>query len=296
MLQFVLSGLAIGSIYGLIGMALAISFYVTRVINFAQGQLLMVAIMITAALFARGAAPWLAVFAGLAASCVVAVLSYFIAVKPILAFNRFSFGWLVSTLGFAVALENAAAYIWGPTSRSFPPLFNNVAVPIGKAVLTEQQILAIAVAIALTASFELVRRHTLFGKLGMAIAADPEMASAIGANTTLFAVGAFALSGLFAGIGGVLIGPNTFANPYLGSTFGIFGFIAMMIGGGTERPAAAMFGGWLLGILSEGANTLINSQASDWFPFIVLVLILIVTPRGLFSSESPLMRIPRRSG
>ena len=134
----------------------------------------------------------------------------------------------------------------------------------------------------------------------MAIAADPEMASAIGANTTLFAIGAFALSGLFAGIGGVLIGPNTFANPYLGSTFGIFGFIAMMIGGGTEKPAAAMFGGWLLGILSEGANTLINSQASDWFPFIVLVLILIVTPRGLFSSESPLMRIPglapRRGG
>ena len=53
-----------------------------------------------------------------------------------------------------------------------------------------------------------------------------------------------------------------------------------------------MFGGLLLGILSEGANTLINSQASDWFPFLVLVIILIVTPRGLFSSGSPLMRIP----
>lgn len=299
MLQFILSGLAIGSIYGLIGMALAISFYVTRVINFAQGQLLMVAIMITAALAASGTATWLAVIAGLASSCVIAIASYLIAVRPILAFNRFSFGWLVSTLGFAVALENAAAFIWGPTSRPFPQMLNTGRVSILDAVLTQQQILAIVVAIALTAGFEIFRKRTLFGKLGMAIAADPDMASAIGANTTLFAIGAFMISGLFAGIGGVLIGPNTFANPYLGSTFGIFGFIAMMIGGGTEKPAAAMFGGWLLGILSQGANTLINSQASDWFPFIVLVIILIVTPRGLFSSESPLMRIPgllRRSG
>jgi branched-chain amino acid transport system permease protein len=292
LLQFILSGLAIGSIYGLIGMALAISFYVTRVINFAEGQLMMVSIMITAAIFAAGYSPWLAVFAGLLAACVIAVLSYVIAVRPILAFNRFSFGWLVSTLGFAVAVENAAAYIWGPTSRAFPQMLNATSVSFFNAVLTEQQILAIVTAIVFTAAFEIVRRHTLFGKLGMAIAADPEMASAIGANTTVFAIVAFAISGLFAGVAGVLIGPNTFANPYLGSTYGIFGFIAMMIGGGTEKPSAAMFGGLLLGILSEGANTLINSQASDWFPFLVLVIILIVTPRGLFSSGSPLFRIP----
>lgn len=292
MVQFILSGLAIGSIYGLIGMALAISFYVTRVINFAQGQMMMTAIMITAALFAGGYSPWLAVFAGLAAACIVAVLSYLIAVRPILVFDRFSFGWLVSTLGFAVAVENAAAFIWGPTSRPFPQILNATSVSFGSAVLTAQQVLAIVIALLFTAGFEIARRRTLFGKLGMAIAADPEMASAIGANTTVFAIAAFAISGLFAGVAGVLIGPDTFANPYLGSTYGIFGFIAMMIGGGTERPSAAMLGGLLLGILSEGANTLINSQASDWFPFLVLVIILIVTPKGLFSSGSPLFRIP----
>ncbi len=59
----------------------------------------------------------------------------------------------------------------------------------------------------------------------------------------------------------------------------------MMIGGGTERPIAAMAGGLVLGICAEGANAMINSQASDWFPFIVLVLILIVSPKGLLSSE-----------
>jgi len=272
-------------------MALAISFYVTRVINFAQGQMMMIAIMIVSALTAAGCSPWLAVVAGLLSACAVAILSYVLAVRPILAFDRFSFGWLVSTLGFAVVVENAAAYVWGPTSRAFPPILNATSVHISTAVLTEQQLLAIATAAVLTAGFEVVRKRTLFGKLGMAIAADPEMASAIGANTTAVAIVAFSISGLFSGVAGVLIGPSTFANPYLGDTFGTYGFIAMMIGGGTEKPAAAMFGGLLLGVMSEGANTLINSQASDWFPFVVLVVILIVSPRGLFSSGSLLRRL-----
>jgi branched-chain amino acid transport system permease protein len=291
LLQILLSGLAIGSVYGLIGMALAISFYVTRVINFAQGQLMMVAIMIAATVTAAGYSAWLGVFAGLICSCLVAILSYLIAVRPILAFDRFSFGWLVSTLGFAVVVENVAAYIWGPTSRAFPPILQGTSIHISGAVLTGQQLLTIFIAAAFAIAFELVRKHTLFGKVGMAIASDPEMASAIGANTGAVAIVAFAVSGLFAGVAGVLIGPSTFANPYLGDTFGIYGFIAMMIGGGTEKPVASMFGGLLLGVLAEGANALINSQASDWFPFLVLVLILILTPRGLFSSGNPLFRL-----
>lgn len=292
MIQFVLSGLAIGSVYGLIGMALAITFYVTRIINFAQGQLMMVTVMVTAELYAAGFPTWAAAGAGLVCSCILGVLSYLIAVRPILAFNRFSFGWLVSTLGFAVIVENAAAYIWGPTSQAFPPIFHNISFRVFDAVLTGQQLLAIVTAIVFTAGFELVRRRTLFGKIGMAAAADPEMASAIGVNTTMVAIVAFAASAFFAGIAGILIGPTTFANPYLGDTFGTYGFIAMMIGGGAEKPIAAMFGGLLLGVCAEGANALINSQASDWFPFVVLVVILIVSPKGLFSAGSPFL--PRR--
>jgi len=289
-LQFLLSGIAIGAVYGLIGMALAITFYVTRIINFAQGQLMMVTVMVTAEFTGQGYSPWFGIAAGLACSCIVGVLSYVIAVRPILAFNRFSFGWLVSTLGFAVIVENAAAYFWGPTSIPFPTMLISRSVHFGdSAVLTDQQILAIVVAIVFAGGFELVRKRTLFGKIGMATAADPEMAAAFGTNTTVVAIVAFAVSAFYAGAAGVLIGPSTFANPYLGDTFGTYGFIAMMIGGGTERPVASMAGGILLGVCAEGANALIDSRASDWFPFIVLAVILIVSPRGLFSSTSPLM-------
>ena len=281
MLQFFLSGLSIGAIYGLLGLALALSFYVTRVINFAQGQMLTMAIVVAASLSEAGYSPWIGVVLGPIAAGAIGVVSYFVAVRPILKADRFSFGWMVSTLGFGLALENAIAYVVGPRSRAFPPLLNDIGVHIGGALLTAQQILAIAVAAVIIVALELVRRRTLFGKVGMAAAADPEMAECIGANTMMVAAVTFAISGLLAGIAGVLIAPRTFANPYLGGTFNTFGFVSMMIGG-AENPAFAMVGGLLLGVLSEGANTYINSQASDWFPFVILVLVLLVSPRGIF--------------
>ncbi|HXH96735.1 MAG TPA: branched-chain amino acid ABC transporter permease [Gaiellaceae bacterium] len=282
MLQVLLSGLAIGAVYGLVGMGFAIAFYVTRVINFAQGQLLMVSVMVAAAVARAGISPVVAVLCGILSAGAVGVATYLVAVRPVLVFDRFSFAWLVSTLGVALILQNLAAIIWGPTSRSFPALLIGTSVHIGSATLTLQEVVTIAVAVVVAAAFEVVRKTTLFGKVGMAIAHDPEMASAIGANTLLFAILAFAAAGIFAGIGGVMIGPITYSNPYLGNTYGIAGFVALMMGG-TERPVAAMVGGLLLGVLGEGANKLINTQASDWFPFVVVVVILLLAPEGLFS-------------
>ena len=284
MVQVLLSGLAIGAVYGLVAMGFAIAFYVTRVINFAQGQLLMAAVMVTAALAAAGLPAWVTVLGGIATATAGGVLIYFVAVAPILASDRFSFAWLVSTLGVAIVLSTGAAIIWGPTSRAFPTLLNGVNVHFGSSGLTLQQVITVVVAVLAVLVFEIVRRRTLFGKLGMAISTDPEMARAVGANTRLAAAVAFGAAGLLAGVAGVLIGPITFANPYLGDTYGIAGFVALMIGG-IDRPAAALAGGFVLGLLDEGANHFIDSHASDWFPFVVVVAVLLLAPRGLFSSR-----------
>jgi branched-chain amino acid transport system permease protein len=289
MLQVVLTGLSTGAIYGLVAMGFAIVFYVTRVINFATGQLFMAAIMITAGLSADHWPTLAAIVVGLVGSTGGGVLIYFLAVRPVLRFNRLSFAWLVSTLGVAIILESGAALIWGTSSLSFPQLLNGRDVNIFSSALTWQQIVSIAVGVVVVIAFEIVHRRTLFGKLGTAISSDPEMASAVGANVTLFAVQAFAVGGLLAGMAGVLVGPISFANPYLGETYGIYGFIALMIGG-IERPAASMGGGLILGILSTLASTYINPQASDWFPFIVVLAVLLLTPKGVFMSGDALKR------
>ncbi|HTW99681.1 MAG TPA: branched-chain amino acid ABC transporter permease, partial [Acidimicrobiales bacterium] len=162
-------------------------------------------------------------------------------------------------------------------------------VGIFGADLTWQQILTILLAIALTAGLEVFRKQTLFGRVGMAISFDPEIAMAMGANVTTYAVLAFALGGLLAGVAGVLVGPISFANPYLGDTYGIYGFIALMIGG-IERPAASMGGGLVLGFLATLASTYINQQAADWFPFVVVLAVLLLTPQGVFMRGGTLWR------
>ncbi|HEU0257429.1 MAG TPA: branched-chain amino acid ABC transporter permease [Microbacteriaceae bacterium] len=292
MLQVLLSGLATGAIYGLVAMAFAVVFYVTKVINFATGQLLMVSIMAVSGLVAIGLPTLIAIVVGLILSTGFGVAIYYGAVAPVLKVDRTGFGWLVSTLGVAIVLASVAAMIFGPTSRAFPPLFYHEKIRFGGASTTWQEMLAVIVAAVVLVAFELFRTRTLFGKVGMAISGDPEMASAVGANATGYAVVAFAIGGLLAGIAGVLVGPITFANPYLGDTYGIAGFIALMIGG-IDKPAAAMGGGVLLGILSVAANTYINSQASDWFPFVVVVVVLLITPHGLFSSGNLFTRLSR---
>jgi branched-chain amino acid transport system permease protein len=282
MLQVLLSGLSIGAVYGLVAMAFAIVFYVTRVINFATGQVLVVAVMVAAALDRAGQPTVVVILGGLLSSTVTGVVVYALAVRPVLAFDRFSFAWLVSTLGVAIVLESGAAMVWGPTSRGFPALLNHRNLRFGEESITWQQAAAILIALLAAATFEILRRRTLLGKLGMAISADPEMAEAIGARVTRFAVGAFAAGGFLAGVAGILIGPITYSNPYLGGTYGIFGFVALMIGG-LQKPVGALVGGLLLGVLTVGANTWISSQASDWFPFLVVVAVLLVAPDGLFS-------------
>lgn len=292
MFQVLLTGLATGAIYGLIAMGYAVVYYVTRVINFATGQLFMACIMVTMALSTHGWPIWLALLAGIATSTIGGVIVYFIAVRPVLRFNRFSFAWLVSTLGVGIILESLAALIWGTSSLPFPNLLNGKDVNILGAQLTWQQIVTIIVAFVVVVAFELFRKMTLFGKLGMAISSDPEIASSIGANVLRYTVMAFALGGLLVGVAGILVGPISFANPYLGESFGISGFVALMIGG-IESPAASMGGGLILGILTVLANTYINSQASDWFPFVVVIAVLLVTPKGVFASGGALKSIAR---
>jgi branched-chain amino acid transport system permease protein len=287
--QVVLEGLAQGSIYGLIALGMSIMFYVTRVINFAQGQVAMVAVMVTAALAAGSVPIGFAIVLGIGASIVIGVLTYLVAVRPVIVFDRFSFAWLASTLGVALILENGAAAIWGTSTKPFPALLNNHIVHLLGTTITTQQLLAILVGLGLAIGFELIRRHTLMGKVGMAVAFDPEIASTVGANSFAYSVGAFAVAALLAGVAGVLIGPTSFANPYLGSTYGISAFVGLMLAG-TQRPMTALFGGMILGVLNELANTEINRQASTWFPFVVVLIVLLLIPDGLFSDRNPLWK------
>lgn len=293
MLQVVLTGLSNGAIYGIVAMAYALVYYVTRVINFANGQIMMAAVMVTAVLTIHGVPTAWAVMAGIATSAGLSLMVYLIGIGPVLRFSRFSFAWLVSTLGLGIIIESLAAVIWGVGSLPFPALLNYKDVTLFGARMPWQGVLSVGVGLALIAGFELLRRKTLFGKMGTAISTDPEIAAAVGGNVMFFTVLVFILAGILLGVAGVLVGPSSFADAYLGETFGISGFVALMIGG-IESPSGAMLGGFILGILQSFAVTYINPQADSWFPFVIVLIGLLMLPNGIFKSKSALRELVRR--
>ena len=281
--QVLITGITNGSIYGIVAMSYAIVFYVTRVVNFATGQVMMAAIMVTTALSMKNLPISLSIIIGISTSIILSLIIYFIGVRPVQRLDRFSFAWLVSTIGIGIVIESIAAVIWGVGSEPFPQLLNGKTFAFLGGRLTAQQAMCFLVAIFIVAAYEVLRRKTLFGKLGMAISSDPEIASTIGGNVKGYAILAFAISGLLLGVAGVLVGPTSFADAYLGGTFGISGFVALMIGG-IESPVGAMFGGFTLGILESFAVTYINAQSASWFPFVTVLLVLLLAPDGIFTS------------
>ena len=110
------------------------------------------------------------------------------------------------------------------------------------------------------------------------------MASAFSMNRNIVALVSFAAAGLMAGIAGILIAPLTFANAYMGTGFGIQGFVAIMLGG-IGNPLGAIVGAFLLSLSEAFAANWIGGGASDWFPFVILLLVLLIRPRGIFAGR-----------
>lgn len=278
-----------GAIYGLIALGFSVIFYVTQVIQFGHGQVVMIGIMVAAAAAGAGLPVEVVVILGILASTAISVVVYFVGVRPVLSKGRNTMATLVTTLGLALLFESGAALIWGTSSRPFPNLLNNTSLHIGSATLTLQELTAIVVGVVLALAVEVLRRRTLYGKLGMAVAVDPEMATGVGINTRAIAVGAFVIAGFLAGVAAILVGPRSFGNPYLGETYGIDGFVALMIAG-TDRPLASLVGGFILGVAEQCATGYINTQAGGWFPFVLVIAVLVILPRGLFATGNPLDR------
>jgi branched-chain amino acid transport system permease protein len=281
-MQTLISGLSDGAIYGLIALGMSVTFYVTRVINFAQGQLLMAAVMTISEGATAGWPLWMSIVAAFAVAAVISVLTYVIAIAPILRINRSSIIWIASTLGVSLILENGAAGLFGSDTIPFPPLLEDYSIHVGGLTISWQTILALGLAVLIVIAFEFVRRRTIIGKAGRAVALDPEMASAVGVNTSVMAAGAFAVSGMLCAVAGVLLGPSSFANPYMGGTYAVFGFMAFIVSK-TNHPVTALYAGVAIGVITEEANALINPNAGSWFPFVVVLVLLVLRPAWMLA-------------
>jgi branched-chain amino acid transport system permease protein len=209
----------------------------------------------------------------------VAVVEERIAIRTVVGTE----GQLITTVGFATLLDGVTQVIWGGEPLQVPffgpdGVWNVLG---GRVFPVELLLMLIAIAIAVVIAF--TGRNTMLGLAMLAVSEDREAALMRGINVRALAIGAFAVSGVMAGLIGPVIGPKTFAVATLGSALALKGFVAMAIGG-FGSAAGALIGGFAVGLIESVAGRYLGATYSTLMVFAALLVVLLLKPTGLFGT------------
>jgi branched-chain amino acid transport system permease protein len=283
-----LAGLAIGSIYGLVGVGYTIIFNATRVFNLAQGDLVMVGVMGSYFLLDVVRTPtWVAFPAVVVFVAMIAGLEERFIVRPFLGrAGSASFGWFIATLGFSAAIESIVTASFGDHPIvGIPSPVPLSGFRVGSIVLGYRQLLVIGSFLIIIAGLDFFYRTTWTGRAMRATAEDREAAGLRGVNPIAMSRLSFIMAGLAAGVAGFLIAPIVFSNPSVGLNFTLKGFVALAIGGfGSLR--GAVLGGLLLGVSEQMFDTYVSAQFEILVALILLTVVLNFKTEGLFPTSS----------
>jgi branched-chain amino acid transport system permease protein len=284
MLQLTINGLALGSVYALVALGLFMIFNTVQIVNFAQGQLLMLGafIGITGAVQHELpiAAAWLVTVAAMG---LIGIVFMFIGYFPLR--GKPPFLAILTTIALGIVIENLALIIWGPLPVSLPSPVRGLPLRFQGVVISMHQLFTFATLIVvLLAQFTFLNR-TRFGVMMQATAQDLNMARLVGVRVNRTIAAAFALAALLSGVAGLLVAPVYLAEPTMGGSLGLKGFVVGVIGG-FGNLQGAVIGGLLLGIIETFGARYISSNFRDAYAFIIMIGILTLWPRGLFGEKT----------
>jgi branched-chain amino acid transport system permease protein len=275
-LESILSyGLAIGAVYALIGITYNVMFTASRVFSFTAGMLGMVGGVLGAWFIARLGLP---VIVGLvlvlACGALIGVVTEIVAVRPVLKGIEQHL-YVLSTLAFALMVQQFTAIEWGTEAQPFPRL-----LPIEDGWIDQQFVLPILACIVTVVGLEVLYRHTLIGRAFRAIAEDSYAARALGLPEQRLRMASFALAGVIgtlAGFTGAMMLLAYFGNQAILS---FYGFVPVALGGmGSHR--GAVVGGLALGLFQQAANFLVGGIFAAVAVFVVFIVVLLLRPEGL---------------
>jgi branched-chain amino acid transport system permease protein len=284
-IQQLIVGLTVGAVYALVALGYSLVFSTLRVVNFAQGHLVMLSSLITVTLWVnRG---WPFGFALLASTFIVALVALILekAITLSKAGANSPLVWIITTLAAAVVLENVAGLIFGQDPRPFPQLVSGPPVHIGQAVVPRDSFVVIGAALLIMLAIDLFLKRTIWGKALQATSYSPWVPRLMGIPVPRIVTISFVMSGVIAGLAGALIGPIfKDAASNLGFSFGLLGFIAIVIGG-MGSTAGALIGGMVLGLLQTVLRGQLPPGIGTAAIFLALIVILMVRPTGLFGRD-----------
>jgi len=274
------SGLAVGAVYALIAITYNTMFSTSRVMSFTAGQLGMLGGVLGSMFMLRLGLPLvLGLAATLTCCAVVGVLTEFIAVRPVLK-SLDQHLYVLSTLAFALLIQQVTAIEWSTEPQPFPRLFN-----IGEGIFDEKYWLPVVTCAAVIGGLEYLYRRTLVGRAFLAVAEDNFDARALGLPERNLRVASYALAAVVGGLAGFAGGELLLAFFANGPQLNFYGFIPVALGGlGNNR--GAVIGGLGLGLFQQAANFTVGGIFASVAVFVLFIILLLVAPQGLFGTST----------
>lgn len=284
MLQQLVNGLILGSVYALLALGYTMVYGIIKLINFAHGDLYMMGAFIGYYLInAFKMNFFVALILTMALTALLGVVIEFLAYRPLRNSTRIAA--LITAIGVSFLLEYGMVYFVGANTRAFPQALETVRYHLGPVTVTNVQLTILAVSIVLMLGLNFIVKQTKMGKAMRAVSVDSDAAQLMGINVNRTISFTFALGSALAGAAGCLIGLYYNAiDPLMGMTPGIKAFVAAVLGGIGIIPGAAI-GGFVIGLLETFSVSIGLSSFKDAIVYAILIIILLVRPAGILGKN-----------
>lgn len=284
MLQQLVNGLILGSVYALLALGYTMVYGIIKLINFAHGDIYMMgAFMGYFLINSLHLNFFLALILAMVGTAALGVLVEFLAYRPLRNSTRIAV--LITAIGVSFFLEYVMVYFVGANTRSFPQVIETVRYNFGPISLTNIQLMILVISLILMVLLQVIVQKTKMGKAMRAVSVDSDAAQLMGINVNRTISFTFALGSALAGAAGVLIALYyNSLEPLMGMTPGLKSFVAAVLGGIGIIPGAAL-GGFVIGLLETFATAFGMSDFRDAIVYGILILILLVRPAGILGKN-----------
>jgi branched-chain amino acid transport system permease protein len=275
----IVTGLALGSMYGLIALGFHVTYVVSSTVNFSQGSSMMLGAVLGYAFAVRLGWPYpLAALAALLLCALFGLVVERALVRPFA--ERGSNAWLMATVAGGIVLDNVVLFTFGKEPRSFPSLLAQKPVDLMGTGVYPLQLVIPAVGLAIALVLHVAFRRTRYGKALLAVVQNKDAARLMGINVRRAIAFSYALSTLLAGLAGLLIAPLFSVNSDMGTLFGIKAFAVAILGGITSA-SGVMLAGFAYGLIEALVTAFFGSTYTQIVVFTVVIAALVVWPAGL---------------
>lgn len=277
----IITGFGLGSMYGLLALGFYVTYAVSNTVNFAQGSSMMLGAVLAFTFGVTLGWPMAgAVVLALALCALWGVVVERVAVRPFV--RRGSSAWLMATVALGLVLDNVVLFTFGKDPRGMPPsALTTEAFYVAGIKIQPQQVLIPAIGLAIAVALHLFSYRTKYGKALLAVVQNPDAARLMGINVIGAVTLTFGLSGLFAGIAGILIAPLFTISSTMGTLFGIKAF-AVAILGGITNAWGVMVAGLIYGLAEALITAVFGSVYTQVLTFTLVIVALTLRPHGLF--------------